>query len=157
VGPQQPHLGQIQSMLIDKDMEVRLAAITSLVDVRTDSTVPQLKDMLGDEVPEVAFAAAKALWALGQPEGKEALLLVLSGETKTSSGFISKQKRDLLKMTHTPKSMFLTAARVGVAFAPVPGLGFGISSLQSILSDPGLSGRAATALMLAADKDPQVV
>ena len=37
--------------------------------------------------------------------------------------------------------MFLFAIKEGVGFAPVPGLGAGISSLQGILSDPGVSGR----------------
>jgi HEAT repeat protein len=36
-------------------------------------------------------------------------------------------------------------------------LGTGISSLQGILSDPNMSGRAATALLLSDDKDPRVL
>src|SRR5262249_36201324 len=76
---------------------------------------------------------------------------------KTSSGFVTKQKRDALRMMHTPRTLFLFAVKQGIGFAPVPGLGAGVSSLQGILSDPGISGRAATALLMSTDKDPAVI
>jgi HEAT repeat protein len=144
-------------MLDDKDVEVRLATITSLVDLNSTRTVPALQKALDSDVPEVSFAAAKALLTLDVPAGREALLSVLSGETKASSGFITKKKRDALRMLHTPKTMFLFALQQGANFAPVPGLGAGVSSLQGILSDPGVSGRAATALLLSGDKSPEVL
>src|SRR5712692_2967051 len=155
VGPREPYISQLVSMLDDKDLEVRLATITSLVDLKNKNTVPALQRALDDDVPEVSFAAAKALWTLNEPVGRDALISVLSGETKTSSGFVTKQKRDALRMMHMPKTMF--ALRQGIGFAPVPGLGAGVSSLQGILSDPGVSGRAATALLLGPDKDPKVL
>jgi HEAT repeat protein len=155
--PQAPYLSQLEAMLDDKDVQVRLATVTSLVDLRNPRTVLELQKALGSDVPEVSFAAAKALWALDEALGKDALLDVLSGGTKTSSGFISKQKRDALRMLHTPKTMFLFVLQQGANFAPVPGLGAGVSSLQGILSDPSVSGRAAAALLLGRDKDPGIL
>ena len=157
VGPREPCISQLEGMLDDKDVEVRVAAITSLVDLKTKRTVPALQKALDSDVPEVSFAAAKALWALQAAEGREALLSVLSGETKTQSGFITRQKRDALRMLHTPKTMFLFVLQQGANLAPVPGLGAGVSSMQGILSDANISGRAATALLLSTDKDPQVL
>ena len=52
-------------------------------------------------------------------------------------------------MMHTPRTALMFAARTGAAFAPIPGLGTGITSMQAILSDPEVSGRAAAALLLA--------
>src|ERR1051326_7842811 len=157
VSPNEPYLSQLEAMLDDKDVEVRLAAITSLVDLRNQRTVPTLQKALDSEVPEVSFAAAKAFWTLNEPAGREALVSVLSGETKTSSGFITKQKRDALRMLHTPKTLFMFALQQGANFAPVPGLGAGVSSVQGILSDPSVSGRAATALLLSTEKSPEVL
>ena len=157
VSPREPYLSQIEAMLDDKDVEVRLATITSLLDLKSARTVAALRKALDSNVPEVSFAAAKALWTLHQAVGREALVSVLSGETKTSSGFITKQKRDALRMLHTPKTMFLFALQQGANFAPVPGLGAGVSSLQGILSDPTVSGRATAALLLSADKEPEVL
>ncbi|MEP6717124.1 MAG: HEAT repeat domain-containing protein [Terriglobia bacterium] len=155
--PSEPWLSELDNMLEDKDVEVRLAAITSLVDLKNKRTVPALEKALNSSVPEVSFAAAKALWTLNDPAGHEALLSVLSGETKTSSGLIARQKREALRMLHTPKTMFMFALKQGASIAPVPGLGAGVSSLQGILSDPSVSGRAATALLLSTDKSPEVL
>jgi HEAT repeats len=157
VSPKESYVLQLEAMLNDKDVQVQLAAITSLVDLNGSRTVPALQKALDSDVPEVSFTAAKALWALDQTAGREALLSVLSGETKTASGFITKQKRDALRMLHTPKTMFMFVLVKGSAFAPIPGLGAGVSSLQGILSDPSVSGRAAAALLLSEDKAPEVV
>jgi HEAT repeat protein len=157
VSAREPYLSQLEAMLDDKDLEVKLAAITSLVDLKSGRTVAALRKALDSDVPEVSFAAAKALWTLNEPVGREALLSVLSGDTKTSSGFITKQKREALRMLHTPKTMFMFAVQQGANFVPFPGAGAGISSLQGILSDPGVSGRAATALLLSTDRAPDVL
>jgi len=157
VSAREPYLSELEAMLDDKDVEVRLATITSLVDLNSGRTLPALRKALDSEVPEVSFAAAKALWTLNDPLGREALISVLSGDTKTSSGFITKQKREALRMLHTPKTMFMFAIQQGANFAPIPGLGAGVSSVQGILSDPSVSGRAATALLLSTDKDPNVL
>jgi HEAT repeat protein len=157
VSPREPYLSQLEAMLDDKDVEVRLATITSLVDLQNSRTVPALQKALDSDVPEISFAAAKALWTLNKSVGREALVAVLSGETKTSSGFITKQKREALRMLHTPKTMFLFVLQHGASFAPVPGLGAGVSSLQGILSDPSVSGRATAALLLGSDKGSGVL
>jgi HEAT repeat protein len=157
VGPREPYITELEGMLADKDVPVRLATIASLMDLKNKRTVGALTGALNDEAPEVGFAAAKGLYSLKDPAGKAALVSVLSGETKTSSGFITKQKRDALRMLHTPRPLFFFALKTGAGMAPVPGLGEGISSVQGILSDPSVSGRAATALLLADEKDPAIL
>src|SRR5580658_8181545 len=77
VSPSEPYLSQLEAMLEDKDVEVRLATIASLVDLKNQRTVPTLLKALGSDVPEVSFAAAKALWALDDPSGREVLVSVL--------------------------------------------------------------------------------
>ena len=153
----EPYLSELEAMLDDKDVEVRLATITSLVDLKNKRTVAALRKGLDSDVPEVSFAAAKALWTMKDPQGREALIAVLYGDEKTSSGFITKQKRQALRMLHTPKTMFMFALQQSANLAPVPGLGAGVSSLQGILSDPSVSGRATAALMLSTDRDPEVL
>jgi HEAT repeat protein len=147
----EPLLSKLESMVADKDVEVQLAAIASMEDLRSKQTIATLRQALNGEVPEVSFAAARALYELGDPAGKQALLSVLSGETKTSSGFLTKQMREAMRMMHTPRATFMFALRQGIGFAPVPGLGVGITSLQQLLSDPGVSGRASAALLLSRD------
>jgi HEAT repeat protein len=152
-----PLLDQLTGMLHDKDLEVRLAVIDGLEELKTKAAIAALHTALDDPAPEAAFAAAKALWTLHDPAGEKALLSVLAGETKTSSNFFTKEKREAMRMMHTPRATFIYAARMGVGFAPVPGLGMGISSMQQILADPGISGRAAAALLLGHDPSPTAV
>jgi HEAT repeat protein len=52
-------------MLQDRDVEVRRAVVASLADVKSQSATTALRKALDDAVPEVSFAAAKALWARG--------------------------------------------------------------------------------------------
>ena len=146
-------LSPLEAMLQDKDVEVRLATVASLTEVKSRQALVALRTALNDEVPEVSFAAAKALWGLHDAAGKQALLAVLAGDSQTSSNFFSKQKRDALRMIHSPRGMLLFAASRGMGFIPVPYLGMGVASMQAILTDPGVSGRAAAALMLATETD----
>jgi HEAT repeat protein len=145
---------QLERTLQDKDVDVRQAVVASLAEVKSTTATAALHKALQDDVPEVSYAAAKALWARKDPAGRDALLGVLAGDNKTSSNFFSKEKRDTLRMMHTPRTTFLFALRQGVGFAPVPGLGEGISSMEGILADSGISGRASAALLLGADKTP---
>ena len=43
IGPREPYLTQLEGMLDDKDVEVKLATITSLLDLKNPRTVPALR------------------------------------------------------------------------------------------------------------------
>jgi HEAT repeat protein len=148
-----PLFEAFEGMVDDKDVQVRVAVVSSLAEVKTPQARKALGHMLGDAVPEVAFAAAKALYADKDPRGKQALLSVLQGETKTSSNYFNQEMRQAMRMMHTPKVTFFYAVRQGAGFVPLPGFGMGISSLEAILEDNGVSGRATAALLLGSEKD----
>lgn len=152
-----PLFTRMEEMLGDKDVEVRLAVVAGLAELKTKSATAALHKALDDEVPEISFTAAKALWARNDPAGRNALMAVLAGESKTTSGFLSKQKREALRMMHTPRTTFMFAVRQGARLAPFPGVGEGISSMQSILTDSGVPGRASVALLLSTDRGPGVL
>ena len=152
-----PLFDQLERMLQDKDVKVRQAVVASLADVKSERATAALKKALEDPVPEVSFAAAKALWARQDPVGRTALLAVLEKKSKNSSNFFSKQKREGLRMMHTPRTTFLFAAKEGIGFVPVPGLGEGVASMQGILASSGVPGRASATLLLGADRDPATI
>jgi len=152
-----PLFDQLVGMLQDKDVGVRQAVVASLADVKSASATAALHKAMEDAVPEVSFAAAKALWARHDPAGRTALLAVLAKESKPSSSFFSRQKREALRMMHTPRTTFLFATRAGAGFVPVPGLGAGVASMQEILARSGVPGRASAALLLGADRDPATI
>src|SRR6185437_974443 len=116
---------KLESMIGDKDMQVRLAVVASVAEVQTPKAIETLRGALNDDAPEVSFAAAKALYSLGDPAGTSALLAVVDGESKASAGFLTKEKRKALHVMHTPTAGFLYMARAGAAFSGIPGLGIG--------------------------------
>jgi len=146
-------LPQLAAMLQDRDVDVRLATVMSLTEVKSAQATAALRTALNDEVPEVSFAATKALWSLREATGKQALLAILAGDSQTASNHFTKQKRDMLRLVHSPRGMIMLAMSQGIGFVPVPYLGLGISSMQSLIADTGVPGRAAAALMLATERD----
>jgi HEAT repeat protein len=144
---------RLEMALEDKDVNVRLAACASLTALKDNRSIPLLEKALKDKVPEVSFAAAKALYERDQPIGKATLLEILEGEKKTKSGYFAIEKRDAMRMMKNPGGLFKFMAKQGVRMAPVPGLGMGVSSLEALMSDAGVSGRALAATMLAREKD----
>ena len=154
VGVKDSALQSLAPMLDDHDVSVRIAVVITLGDFKDNRTLPLLKKALQDPVSEVDFAAAKVLYQLHDPDGVKFLLAVVSGESKATSSFLSKEKRSALRLLHTPTKLFTTVAIGAAGFAAVPGLGLGLSSAQGILSDPDSSARAASLLLIENTPDP---
>jgi HEAT repeat protein len=154
VGVKDGALESLAPMLDDHDVSVRIAVVVTLGDFKDNRALPLLKKALQDPVPEVDFAAAKVLYHLHDPEGVKFLLDVVSKESKASSGYLSNEKRSALRMLHTPTKLFTYIGIEAAGFAPVPGLGFGLSSAQGILTAPDSSARAASLLLIGSSHDP---
>jgi HEAT repeat protein len=147
------YLEALKGMLHDADVDVRLAAVASITEVKSPQATEALREALNDDVPEVSFAAAKALWGVHDDAGRQALLSVLGGETKTTSSFLSKQKREALRTVRSRRALILFAVHRTAGFVPVPYFGLGVASMEGLLNDPSVSGRATVALMLAQERD----
>jgi len=147
----------LETALADKDVYVQVAACATLAGLSDPRALPLLRQALGSETPEVAFAAAKALYAQGDEEGRQALLDVAMGERQARSGYFSVQRRNLLRTMKTPGGFFRLAFRYGIGFAPVPGLGMGLSSLAGLLADANISGRAQAIAALPPVRDQETV
>jgi len=94
VGVKDNALQSLAPMLDDHDVSVRIAVVITLGDFKDNRTLPLLKKALQDPVPEVEFAAAKVLYLLHDPDGVQFLLAVVSGDSKASSSYLSKEKTE---------------------------------------------------------------
>ena len=155
IGDRSEVLTKLYSMLeTDKDVPTKITIIATLGSFNNPAVVPSLQKALKDPVPEVDLAAALALWGLKQPDGKAFLLEALSGTQKTTSSFMSSEKRSLVRMTHTPTTTFLGI--VANQFA-LPGLGSGMESAVGLSADPASMASSSVIFALAKDKkDPAV-
>jgi HEAT repeat protein len=140
----------------DKDAIVRETAIVTIGELKDPKLIAPAVNALNDDVPEVAFAAARALFELKQPQGREFLVDVVEKETKAKSGFVRAKLRDVTRRMKRPKSAILFVARQGIGFVPVPGVGEGFSALSSLVADTEFSARATALLVLAPDKSAEV-
>lgn len=155
VGIKDPAAKLLETLAKDKDFQVRQAAILSLADLRDPERLPLIKEALKDDVPEVAFTAAKALFSLGEPEGKQALLAVFDEDKKAKSGFFKGEFRNYWRKLQSPRSATMFALSQAVGFVPVPGAGEGFNALSSMLLGGDFSARATTVLMICRSAGPE--
>jgi HEAT repeat protein len=152
----EPSAKLLEKLASDKDYLVREAALASIGDLRDPKLAKAARTALHDDVPEVSFAAARALFRLNQPEGKELLIEIVQKEAPAKTSFVRAKLRDATRRMKRPKSAMLFVVQEGIGFVPVPGLGAGFSALSSLLSDPDFSARATALLLLSSDRSPEV-
>ncbi len=151
-----PSTSLLAKLAADKDHLVREAALVSIGELRDPRLAKPAHDALEDEVPEVAFAAARTLFKLNQPAGKQLLIDIVQKEASAKTGFMRAKLRDAARRMKRPKSAMLFVVQQGVGFIPVPGLGEGFSAMGSLVGDPDFSARATALLVLSSDRSPEV-
>ena len=139
--------------LDDKDAGVREAACATLGEIKARTAIPHLQKALDDAVPEVTFAAAKALYNMGDPAGSTVLMAVLLGEQSDSSGFVSGSIRAMKLKLHDPKALMMIGVQEGAGFAGP--FGMGVPLAEGLFKDNQASGKTVAALLLATDRTPQ--
>jgi HEAT repeat protein len=139
----------IESMLQDKDFGVRQAACSTLGDMKSRASIPALEAAVEDKAPEVVFAAAKALYNMGNITGRDILIDILVGDQKGSSGFVSNSIRDARLKLHDPKALLLVGVNQAAAFLGPMGAAFPLA--EQLLKDSQASGKTIAALLLATD------
>lgn len=149
VGGNEAIVARLADSLKDKNVEVRLAAIHALADLKS----PQMKEALRktveeDSAPEVLFAAAKVLAGLEDSAGTTALMDIYDRKRKTRSNLLAQKKRNFFEEFHSPQSTLTFLVAKGIGFAPIPGAGDGLSAITELLKDPGLSDRAEVLFVL---------
>lgn len=141
----------IEASLNDKDAPVRLAAVEVLGKMKSRSSIPKLQAALDDPSAVVAFAAAKALWAIGDHSGEGLFLEVMSGDRKASTSMIRGGMQQAHEELHDPTALAELGAEqtAGAFFGPA---GFGLTTAIELTKDKAAPARAASALLLADDK-----
>jgi HEAT repeat protein len=154
--PQPKSVAMVESAFDDKDYSIRQAACVALGQMKSRQSIPKLREALNDKAPEVVFAAAKTLYDLGDPMGREVLIAVLLGDQADSSGFFSSSMHDMKAKMHDTKGLMLIGVKEGAGVFLGPA-GAGIGVAEGLLKDANASGKTITAAILAEDKSPEAV
>jgi HEAT repeat protein len=157
IGPNTILITRLEQFLSDGNVDVRVAAVNALADLKSRSSIPRLENTLkNDTAPEVTFAAAKALYALDDPGGRAWLLDVYNGTEKATSDALHTQSRKIFNNFHSFESAGSFIVTQGIGYVPVPGVGAGFSAVTGLLSDPDLSPRAVALMLLSREKHPEI-
>lgn len=143
----------VSHALNDKDENIRTLAATSLGDMKARSAIPRLKAALDDKSPQVSFAAAQALWKMGDRSGRGIFYDVLIGERKVKPGPIKEKIQQARMDMHDPKALAL----IGVNEASGAFLGpfsMGVSMVEEYAKNSGTSVKALCAQLLSSDDSP---
>jgi len=151
-----PVNAMVEAMVRDADSLVRQAALDTVGELGDKRLAAAADKALGDDVAEVVFAAARALYRLHDPAGKSTLIAVVEKEQKAESNAMRVKLRNLVRRMKTPRSALFLAVEQGAGFIPAPGLGEGISAMSALLNDDSFSPRATALLLLAGDASPDV-
>jgi HEAT repeat protein len=156
LGPVYRGVNLASGSLKDRDADVRRQAALALGAMKARSAVPSLRAALEDKDAGVTFAAAQALWALGDRAGRNILLQVLAGQRPATDGLLDTGIREVHHRLQNPKGLVAMGAEksAGALLGP---FSFGIPVAKQILADPGSSERALTVALLAHDPDPQTL
>lgn len=154
VGPNPRSIAMIMHALDDRSAAVREKAVAALDNLQVHSAIPQLRAALEDRSAPVSFTAAKALWDMGDPSGRNILIGVLQGKRKGTPSAWQSQLQQTTSELRSPLNLGLLGAQeaTGVFFGPAA---IGVAVLGQMLRDHGAPDRAFSAEMLGLDPSPQ--
>jgi HEAT repeat protein len=138
-----------ESALADENVEVRVTAADVLGLMRAKESAPKLKAAIMDKETSVVFAAANALFVLGDPAAFQVYYAVLTGQKKSGDALVDAQ----LKMLKDPKALSRLGVEAGVGFIPFGGVSYKVFKMAT--ADTVSPVRAAAAMKLAGDPDPK--
>jgi hypothetical protein len=142
--------------LNDKEAIIRVQAATSLGQIKARAAIPALHDRLEDVEPQVVFAAAQALWNMGDRTGREILYEVLDNERKGHPGLIKGNIAKAKAEMHDPKGLIL----IGINSTSLALLGpgaLGVTAVEEMATNHDAPLQALCAKMLADDDEPETV
>jgi hypothetical protein len=119
-----PSVSLLEKLAADKDYLVREAALVSIGELLDPRLAKAARTALHDDVPEVAFAAARALFRLHDPEGKELLIAIVEKDAPGKTSFARAKLRDATRRMKRPKTAMLFVVQQGIGFVPSRGSGW---------------------------------
>lgn len=148
--------GKLEDSLKDGNIQVRIAAIKTLADLKSTGSIPILEKLLQkDDVPEVQFAAAKTLFRFHDEKGTQWLEELYNGSRTATSSALTNESRKFFGNFHSLESAATFIVSEGVGYVPVPGVGEGFSAVTGLIADPDLSPRAGALMLLVRDAGPE--
>jgi len=135
-------LQMIKDAMKDKDIDIRVAAALAAGQTKSPNITTELRGLLDDKEPAVAFVAALTLWKMHDRSGEDILTAVADGERKTSANLMNGTKHSINKELHDPSAMAKYGATQG-AYMLLGPFGIGLTALEYLHKNGGDTGRVS--------------
>lgn len=136
----------------DKELDVRTAAILAVGETHSRNLTTDLRTMLDDKEPQVAFAAAVTLWKMNDRSGEDILIAVADGDRSANPTMVNGTRHNLARSLRHPGELARFGAMQGAAMLLGP-FGFGITALEYMRKNGGDSARVIAIEQLATQKN----
>lgn len=142
------------AMKNDTDPLIRATAAAELGEMKSRQSFPALKAALDDPAGEVGFAAAKALWDMGDKTGRGFIEDVIAGQQKATDGGVKGALRRADRLRHDPKEMAIIGAKSasGALLGP---FNIGVIAAEQVFKGGAVAARMQALNLLAQDCDTQ--
>src|SRR5882757_1443772 len=138
----------LQEAMHSPDLEVRIAAIQSAGETHNPNLTSDIRNLLDDKEPAVAFTAAITLWKMDDQSGEDILQSVVRGDRSANPGFLKGGIHSANRQLHSPTSLAKIGAMQG-AMILLPPVGIGMGAYQYLKGNAGESPRVLAVEQLA--------
>jgi HEAT repeat protein len=132
----------IKDAMKDKDIDIRVAAALAAGETKSPNVTTELRSMLDDKDPSVAFVAALTLWKMHDRSGEDVLAAVADGERKSTSTLLNGTKHSISKELHDPAAMAKYGATQGAYYLLGP-FGIGLTAIEYLRKNGGDNARVS--------------
>jgi HEAT repeat protein len=144
----------VEAALKDKDPLIRATAAAELGEMKSRESFPALKAALDDNVGEVGFAAAKALWDMGDKTGRGFIEDVVAGQQPATDGGVKGAMRRANRLRYDPKAMTVLGLKEasGALLGP---FNIGVIATEQVFKNGAVAARMEALNLLAQECDAQ--
>lgn len=130
----------IAAAMQDPDVDVRTAAVLAAGQTRSRNLTTNIRAMLDDKEPQVAFIAATTLWKMKDRSGEDILMAVANGDRSANPGMVNGAMHQANKELHNPAALARMGALQGASMLLGP-FGFGITAVEYMRKNGGDNAR----------------
>jgi HEAT repeat protein len=142
------------AMKDDKDELIRATAAAELGEMKSRASIPALRAALDDPAGEVGFAAAQALWDMGDKFGRGFIEDVVAGQQVATDGGVKGALHRADRLRYDPKKMAIIGAKSasGALLGP---FNIGVLATEQVFKNGATAARMQALNLLAQDCDVQ--
>jgi HEAT repeat protein len=144
----------ITDVMTDPDVDIRTAAALAAGQTGDPNLTTNLRNLLDDKEPQVAFTAAMTLWKMGDKSGEDILMAVVDAERSAGPTTVHGTEHKIDKDLHNPEMLARMGVMQGASMFLGP-FGYGITAFEFIHQSGGDLTRVAAIEQISQEKtDP---